>query len=191
MKLVFLDTEFTGTHAYTTLVSLGLTTLNQEEFYVTLNDYDPNQVTPWLKENVLNHIDESQSVSKEEAFQKLCTYFDAIRDGGEINLVSAGKNQDILLLFELWHAKYPQRKYFHTSLLPDYLNHRRHFDLNTLLFAGGVDPKINRDQWIDHKIKGEAHHALHDARVVRECFLKLNQEKLLSEAFTSRTESQN
>ena len=42
-KIIFIDTEFTGEHAYTTLVSLGITTLEGDEFYVTLNDYDKNQ----------------------------------------------------------------------------------------------------------------------------------------------------
>lgn len=182
-NLVFLDTEFTGTHAFTTLVSLGLTTLDEKEFYVSLNDYDKDQVSPWLKENVFNHIDESQSISKQEALPQLIDYLNSVRGEGEINLISAGKNQDIVLFFELWHALHPDRTYFHTSLLPDYLNHRRHFDLNTLLFAGEIDPKINRDTWIDHRIQGEAHHALHDARVVRECFLKLKQESRLPKVF--------
>ena len=49
MKIVFLDLEFTGEHAYATPVSFGLVTLDNQELYVTLNDYSKDQVTDWLK----------------------------------------------------------------------------------------------------------------------------------------------
>jgi hypothetical protein len=39
-KLVFLDTEFTGLHASTTLISVGMDTLEGEEFQLCLNDYN-------------------------------------------------------------------------------------------------------------------------------------------------------
>ena len=43
-KIVFLDTEFTGEHIHTTLVSIGMVTLEGAELYLTLNDYDESQV---------------------------------------------------------------------------------------------------------------------------------------------------
>ena len=55
-SFIIFDTEFTGEHAFTTLVSIGLVTLDGEELYITLNDYDKDQVTDWLKENVLKYI---------------------------------------------------------------------------------------------------------------------------------------
>ena len=58
MKLVFFDTEYTGGHAFTTLVSVGLVRLDGRELYLTLSDYARGQVTNWLRENVLSLIDE-------------------------------------------------------------------------------------------------------------------------------------
>ena len=53
MKKIFFDTEFTGLHQNTTLVSLALVSETGEEFYAELTDYDKNQVDDWLVENVI------------------------------------------------------------------------------------------------------------------------------------------
>lgn len=45
--------------------------------------------------------------------------------------------------------------------------------MNTLLSVVGFDPDTDRELFIDQTISGDRHHALYDARVVRECFLKL------------------
>jgi hypothetical protein len=50
---LFLDTEFTGLHQHTTLVSLALVADTGEEFYAEVDDYDETQINPWLAEHVL------------------------------------------------------------------------------------------------------------------------------------------
>ena len=69
MKIVYIDTEFTGEHALATLVSIGLVAVDGRELYVTLNDYDERQVTDWFRENVLSMIKKETSVSKKEAYE--------------------------------------------------------------------------------------------------------------------------
>ena len=64
MKTIFVDTEFTGEHSKTTLVSAGFVTLDNKKLYITLNDYKKDQVTPWLKHNVLSKIDQKKSINK-------------------------------------------------------------------------------------------------------------------------------
>lgn len=53
---VFLDTEFTGLHQNTTLVSIGLVAENGDTFYAELTDYDESQVDSWLQKNVINNL---------------------------------------------------------------------------------------------------------------------------------------
>lgn len=53
---IYFDTEFTGLHKNTTLISLGMITENNEIFYAEFNDYDKSQVTPWIQENVINKL---------------------------------------------------------------------------------------------------------------------------------------
>lgn len=187
MKFVFFDTEFTGEHAFTTLVSIGLVTLDGEELYITLNDYDKDQVTDWLKENVLKYIDTKKSINKKQAYEKISNFLEKYSNGQKINLVSAGKMNDIILLYQLYHQGSPKLKYFHfLHGLPDYLNHSGHLDLETMFNL--ADIKIEhqdqseiggREKYADVKIKQEKHNALYDAKIVKECFKKLIKDSKL------------
>lgn len=55
MKLFF-DTEFTGLHKNTTLISLGIVSEDGRRFYAEFRDYDKKQVDSWLKENVIDNL---------------------------------------------------------------------------------------------------------------------------------------
>lgn len=57
MKKIFLDTEFTGLHQNTTLISLAMVTETGEEFYAEFNDYDQSQATNWININVISKLD--------------------------------------------------------------------------------------------------------------------------------------
>ena len=180
MKLVFLDLEFTGEHAYATPVSFGLVTLDNQELYVTLNDYSEDQVTDWLKKNVLNKIDAKKSVNKKEAYFKISSFLKKYSNGEKIHCVSAGKELDMILLAQLYHEGFPDLKYFHgLHCLPDYLNHSEHFDLNTIFYLAGIKEPYNREEYANLDIKNEKHNALYDAKIVKECFLKLMQNSKL------------
>jgi hypothetical protein len=53
---VFFDTEFTGLHKDTTLISIGLVDENDRTFYAEFTDYDESQCDDWIKENVINKL---------------------------------------------------------------------------------------------------------------------------------------
>lgn len=53
---LFLDTEFTGLHQHTTLISIGIVSADGRKFYAEFTDYDKNQIDVWLKENVLDNL---------------------------------------------------------------------------------------------------------------------------------------
>lgn len=180
-ELVFIDAEYTGEHSQTTLVSLGLVTMGGEELYLTLDDYDQDQVTDWLKENVLSMIDPKGRVNSQTAYEILNKWLKSLAGDGRISLVSAGLGSDLLLLFELYKYSHPNLKYFHAlQCLPLYLNHVEHFDLNTLYFLAGKDPSTYRDQFVNSSAQSERHNALYDANLARKSFLKLLDEGLLS-----------
>jgi len=174
-KIVFLDTEFTGEHMGTTLVSLAMVTLEGEEFYVSVNDYDRNQVTDWLQENVLEYIDESQSTSSIEAYRNISAWLENYSDGDRIFIVSAGLAQDILLLYELFRFVTPEQQFHALHCLPKYLKHHAAIDLNTLFRICGVMPDVNRADFAGMNEENMRHIAIDDARVVRGCFLKLEK----------------
>lgn len=55
MTNIYFDTEFTGLHQNTTLISLGLVS-NDSYFYAEFTDYDSSQCDDWIKENVLSKL---------------------------------------------------------------------------------------------------------------------------------------
>jgi len=175
LKFAFLDCEFTGEHAFTTLVSLGIVGSGEEELYLTFDDYEKDQVTPWLEKNVLTYIDSSTCVSKREGFQILKKWLEEYSQGNPVSLITVGKTSDLTLLFELWHYEFPMRKYFHAlHCLPKYLNHSSHFDLPTMFYLAGLDPEMNRENFVKElQLSGKRHDALYDAKVVKACFNKI------------------
>lgn len=56
MSLLFFNTEFTGLHKNTTLISLGIVSDCGKRFYAEFEDYDENQCNEWIKENVLKNL---------------------------------------------------------------------------------------------------------------------------------------
>ena len=56
MTKIFFDTEFTGLHQNTTLVSIGLISEDGKTFYAEITDYDKSQVDKWLQENVIDKL---------------------------------------------------------------------------------------------------------------------------------------
>lgn len=53
---IFFDTEFTGLHKETTLISIGLVSEDGHKFYAELTDYDEDQCDDWIIKNVLGHL---------------------------------------------------------------------------------------------------------------------------------------
>lgn len=176
-KMIFIDTEFTGEHAYTTLVALGLITLEGKELYLPFYDYDPTQVTDWLTENVLAKIDPTSTVSGRDGYLRLHAFLQEYAAGENIYVVSAGLAQDMVLFLELFKHRIQGAQQFHALHdLPDYLNHFAFIDLNTLFRCAGIPPMTDREAFVDPSGgSGERHNALEDAKIVRQCFLRLAQ----------------
>lgn len=53
---IFFDTEFTGLHKDTTLISIGLIDKDDNCFYAEFNDYDITQVDDWINDNVISNL---------------------------------------------------------------------------------------------------------------------------------------
>lgn len=53
---IYFDTEFTGLHKDTSLISIGLISDDGKSFYAECNDYDRNQVDKWIQKNVIENL---------------------------------------------------------------------------------------------------------------------------------------
>lgn len=171
MKIVFLDTEFTGEHRATTLVSLGMVTRDGAEFYRCTSDYDPAQVSPWLTENVLSRLATEERVDSATLARELDGWLCEYAAGEKVHFCSAGKLLDILLVYDLYaHLTDGVFHYLHT--VPRFISHADHIDLCTLFLCAGLDPGLDRAAFAGRPA-AHRHNALEDARINRLCFERL------------------
>lgn len=119
MKMVinlYFDTEFTGLHKDTTLISIGIVSESGESFYAEFNDFADYQISPWIKENVLpNTVMNGEKKELVELLDKKNTVFAvgdkyAVRESliqwinhfeSDIQFVSDVCHYDFVLLVDL------------------------------------------------------------------------------------------
>lgn len=182
---IFFDTEFTGLHQNTSLVSIGLITEHGKTFYAECGDFDHLQVDDWIKENVISNLkfygkeckgwcncgtlNAGRNDSKTEAFghkgfiaERLAEWLSGY---DKVEMWSDCLSYDWVLFSQLWgHAfNIPKNVYY----IP--------FDLSTLFKIKGIDPDISREEFAGMTEGAEKHNALWDARVIKACYKKLMQ----------------
>lgn len=182
---VFFDTEFTGLHQHTTLISIGLVTDDSSTFYAELVDYDDSQIDEWIQENVINHLlfnpkDKATGftdpLTNHEFTMKGDRYL--VRDYlkawlgqfDQVEMWSDCLSYDWVLFNQLWgHAfNKPKNVYY----IP--------FDICTLFKVKGIDPDISREEFAFGEyyaeMKAQKHNALWDAKVIKACYEKLTKD---------------
>jgi hypothetical protein len=169
---IFLDTEFTGLHAKTTLISIGLVADSGETFYAELNDYDKSQCDDWINENVISNL-------------RLGNIEMTKTNAGNFEVM--GNTSKVRFDLELWLMKFNKVEIWSDCLAYDWVlfnNIFCHafnipknvyyipFDLCTLLKIKGVDPDISREEFAGMNSENK-HNALFDAEVQRAIYNKL------------------
>lgn len=188
----FFDTEFTGLHKNTTLISIGIISLDGRIFEADLTDYDKNQVDDWIKENVIKHL----SIPKTDKFKGEREYYWITKHYKNktndlykgYNVRMRGTKQEVREELEKWLEQFDKVEIWSDCLSYDWVlfndifehafnipenTYYIPFDICTLFKIKGIDPDISREEFINHSIKGKKHNALYDARVIRACYHKL------------------
>lgn len=159
MTNIFFDTEFTGLHKNTTLVSIGLIADDGREFYAELTDYDQSQVDGWLQANVIDNLTGRGFVGDRGgvaiALRQWLAQFD------HVVMVSDCLAYDWVLFCDLFG---------HAFNIPVHV-HYIPLDLSTMLFAKGVDQDISRQEFSG--LADTQHNALGDARMIKACWDKI------------------
>jgi hypothetical protein len=165
---IFFDTEFTGLHQNTTLISIGLVSECGKTFYAEFTDYDKSQVDEWLQNNVINNLnipddDTTQLVNtfkgdKEFIKEKLEVWLSQFE---QIEMWSDCLSYDWVLFNQIWgHAfNIPKNIYY----IP--------FDLSTLLLCYGYNADLSRKDFSG--LDEINHNALSDAKMIRMCYNKI------------------
>lgn len=176
---VYFDTEFTGLHKGTTLISIGLIASNGKKFYAEIVDYDRSQVNDWIKENVINNlwavsktIDECSKFeyyhlgTKEQIAQKLKEWF---LEFDSVQLISDVAHFDMVLLIDLFGGAFD---------LPKNVNPSCH-DINQDIakFLGVTEREafdVSRECFLGICLSSEKHNALYDAEIIKEIYEFIN-----------------
>lgn len=174
MKKVFFDTEFTGGGVNTSLISIGMVSDCNKALYLEFNDYDRSQVTPWIEKNILGLL-EGGAIDSVEARKRIEQWFNDIAPNQQIQLICPGKGLDSTLLFDLWADPVPPNTLREVrGKRPQHIDHERHLDMETIFLMQGIDSHIDRVAFAEADIKGQPHHALYDALILKKCWEKLN-----------------
>lgn len=202
---IYFDTEFTGLHKNTTLISIGLVSECGKSFYAELTDYDKSQIDEWLQNNVIDNLIMSEPKEGEEeeysavrhisndigndlfksySLQLRCNKEKLkeeltrwISQFNELEFWSDCLSYDWVLFNDIWgHAfNIPKNIYY----IP--------FDICTLFKEKGIDADINREEFISElipklnnelKVSNKKHNSYWDALVIRECHEKLSNIKI-------------
>ena len=181
MTKLFFDTEFTGLHQNTTLISIGIVSDCGKTFYAEFTDYDKTQVDEWLKTNVIDDlilphdlggngvaVDGFVGDTKfiKEHLTKWLSQFESIQ------IWSDCLSYDWVLFCQIFgHAfSIPNNIYY----IP--------FDICPLLLQKIGDADINREEYAGNMIEVNdsrnwggvsKHNALWDAYVIRACYNRL------------------
>lgn len=165
MTKVFFDTEFTGLHQQTTLISFGAVAENGDTIYFEMTDYARNQVSDWLRDNVIANLYGAPipQFTRQQAANSLREWlgkFESVEMWGDCLAY------DWVLFCELFGGAFeiPKNVYY----IP--------FDICLLFKLRGVDPDVNREDfagpWQAYNTK---HNALWDARIIKACYEKLTK----------------
>ena len=171
---IFFDTEFTGLHKNTTLISIGLVSECGKTFYAELTDYDKTQIDEWLQDNVIKNL----TLENEGYFGG----YEKMNLLGNTDLLQT-KLRDWLNQFEkveMWSDCLAYdwvlfNNIFGTAFdIPENVYYIP-FDTCTLMKEKGIDPDISREEFSGLKDNCKKHNALWDAKVIKARYDKLKQ----------------
>lgn len=97
---IYFDTEFTGLHKNTTLISIGCITDSKDAFYAEFTDYDKSQCDEWIEENVISKL-----MLQEEGIHQHYNYSNPLGFGVASLVTIKGERDRIIKEFRIWLNK--------------------------------------------------------------------------------------
>lgn len=196
---LFMDTEFTGLHKHTHLISIGIVSEDGRTFYAEFNDYPESQVDEWIRKNVIeNLIMELPKEGEDEPYVR-SRHKKNVPLSEEWSIKMRGNKEQIAKELREWLSQFEKAEIWSDCLAYDWvlfcdlfggaMNLPENicyvpFDISTLMKIKGVDPDIKREEfaegWYDFLGKGidlrilNKHNALWDALTIKACYDKLS-----------------
>lgn len=187
---VFFDTEFTGLHKNTTLISFGCVDETGRTFYAELNDYDKQQCDDWINDNVIKNLkfnDTTRTLESTKNYNWMAkgdskyirTLFVSWLSicGPGVQFVSDVCHYDMVLLIGLFKDAFDFTGQTGACAACHDINQdiAYHFGISE---AEAFD--MSREIILEQnaiRVEGDKHNSLYDAKVIREIYNIVNQEK--------------
>lgn len=186
---LYFDTEFTGLHKDTSLISIGITSAIGDSFYAELTDFAKYQVSPWIKDNVLKN---TLSVGKSKELSDMI-------DKEECITTAIGSKYEVRYALQKWLERFQSRVQFVSDVshydfvllvdllgesaldLPMYVSascHDINQDIARVLNISEQEAfNISREELLIKLGKplpeGVKHNALYDAKVIKAIYCQL------------------
>jgi hypothetical protein len=173
---LFLDTEFTGLHQHTTLISIGIVDEDGRTFYAEFTDYDQSQVDSWIEENVIKNLKYTECANNTQT-----GYSHSFK--GDTNYIRQ-KLEAFLSFYEeaeVWSDCLAYDWVLFNQIFGHAFNIPKNiyyipFDLCTLFMLKCIDPDISREDYgLEWGVSREKHNSLYDAHVIRMCYNRAMQ----------------
>ena len=191
---LFFDTEFTGLHKNTTLISIGIVSDDGRTFYCELNDYNESQVNDWIRDNVIANLRfKRPSKDEDEPFAAIRHESNPVPNNlyNGYSVEFRGTMDDLRYQLNTWLNQFKETCYFWSDCLSyDWVlfNHifgdafsipenvyYIPFDICTMFEMIGIDPDISREKFVKVFDGSQKHNALFDAMVIRDCYYMLSR----------------
>lgn len=186
---IFFDTEFTGLHKDTTLISIGLVDENGRTFYGEFSDYDDLQCDKWIRNNVIKHLKWSIELCENfaniyenswEAFgdkEYIKTVLqDWLSKYDTVELVSDVCHYDMVLFIDIFGGAFDIPKNVNPACHDINQDIAEYFNISEI----EAFDKSREDIIKSYNINGDKHNALYDAKVIKAIYEIMNSHKLLN-----------
>jgi len=183
---IFLDTEFTGLHKYTTLISIGIVSEDGRTFYAEFNDYNKKQVDEWIAKHVISNLRFKEPQSGEQEYYIKSKHVPNIPLTVQWSVELRGNKSAIRHELREWLNQFNHVEVWADCLAYDWVLFNHIFgravnvpekvwyipyDICTVFKLKGIDPDVNREEFVG--MKGYKHNALDDAKVIKACYERL------------------
>ena len=182
---IFFDTEFTGLHKDTTLISIGLVSEDGRQFYAELTDYDLEQCNDWIEKNVLenlityrddnfekaNYIPNLHVGDKQDISKSLKNWF---KQFDFVELISDVSHYDFVLFIDLFGTAFDLPDNICPACYDINQDIARKYSISQQEAFDKSREDILFQVYKENVINGDKHNALYDAKVIRELYQILN-----------------
>ena len=181
---IYFDTEFTGLHKNTTLISIGLISEDNKTFYAEFIDYDNAQCDDWIQTNVIDNLQiKEYGVTKD-------TWDETIIKGNKtwvkfylsmwlsqfdkVQLVSDVSHYDMVLFIDIFGSAWDLPKNVNPSCHDINQDIAKYLEVDE---ASAFD--TNRERLLlyfdeDSELPcGDKHNSLYDAKVIKELYERI------------------